>query len=276
MRNLANFDDMHFAMMNTGGGRFSPTNPRCVSRMLPNSFRVRRLAEIGSTHPEVFARAMHTALRHALAQWPVVYKDELALWERYKRGRCKQEPTLHDQLRMRATVATYLLAERGGPQALPWIYDSYVQQKRWIDAIPRDKYRWIPQAPVPPPISLYAMHGLIAAYPSDDLSPRGQKARSDYLSWAGDHIPDPKIREVVSASSPIDDSDPMTRILDPKGRVLEDAKKMQLAVYPTKFKDGGPMQKCPSAPYITERSEDWFNRLKAVIVAVRSDAPGEK
>ena len=277
VRNLANFDDMHLAMTNSGGGvSFSSHNPVCVNEMLPNSFRVRRLWEIGPTHPEMLTRAMHTALRDALAQWPVAFKDELALYDRATRGVCKDKPTLHDKIRMQATVATYLLAEYGGPQALPWIYESYVQQKRWIDAIPVDKYRWIPQAPVPPPISLCAMHRLIAAYPSDDLSPQGQKARTDYVTWAGDHIPDPEIRQVVSASSPIDDSDPMTRLMDPKGRVLEDAKKMPLPVYPTRFKDGGWMQKYPEAPYLTKRSEDWFNRLKAVIVAVRSDAPDKE
>lgn len=265
IENLANFDDMHFATTSSEMG-FSPGNPESEMHRLTHLFRVRRLLEEGRKAPELVVHQLRKALGQALADWPEAFQQELELWEeaeKLSRGLIKDEPSAHDKARVKAAAATYLLAELQDHESLPLLWEGYKLQDKWIAEISTEDYRFIAQCPVPPPISLYAMHRLVSTYPLDQLPPAARAAHKRYMEWTQKHIPPPKKFTVTGSTANYDESDPRVRILDPEGVVLRHQPKMELVAYPDHFADGAPMQAYDSAPYITDTCNEWFSLMEA-------------
>lgn len=265
--NLANFDDLHFAT--TSYPRpFADDKPACVSHMLPNLFRVRRLLEIGRAAPDRVVPALGPALRRALDQWPELYKKEL--WG-YKTSAPevinKSAPNGHDQARVRAEAVTYLLAELGRHESLPLLLESYRRQDRWIQAITVDDWRYIAQCPVPPPIQLYAMHRLITTLPDEQVPATARGPLRRYMQWARKHVPPVVSFRGTRPHAAYDESDPRNRIMDPKGVLVAAEPKMALTMYPTRFRDGKRMQAYHAAPYLTKKGKEWARLSSAVIEA---------
>lgn len=167
LENLANFDDMQFA--STSSSRpYAPGDPVSESYLLPRLFRVRRLLELAESEPEAVASAMRSSLLSSLDNWPEAFREEIALWDNAEHLHLsKKEPTEHDKVRMRATVATYILAETRSYESLPLLLASYRSQDQWVAQIPMEDYRLMSQCPVPPPITLYAIHRLVSTFPDD-------------------------------------------------------------------------------------------------------------
>jgi len=269
VENLANFDDMHFASTSTTGwSGVSPGADGYVVGMLPNLFRVRRLLALGRDDPTAVVPQLQKALRESLKAWPDAFREELRGRESKLREVVhKTGPTLHDKLRTRTEASTYLLAELASHDSLPLLLESYRTQQKWINAIPEKNYRWISQSPIPPALSLYAMHRLVASFPRDGLPAQARAAHDRYMEWAAKNVPPSGRYKGVGPSSPYDESDPRIALTDSEGLLVRDEPKMDLCRYPIRFADGEKMQKYDTAPYVTERSRQWFGFMEAFIVS---------
>jgi hypothetical protein len=269
--NLAGFDDYHFATTSSPRS-FSPGSPESVGMMLPNLFRVRRLLEEAERDHKLIAQKMKDALADALMRWPEAFKNELAMrieFDRQKIPMIKDAPTEHDKVRLQTQVATYVLAEMPDHTALPVLIQSYRKQQEWIDAIPVEKYAWIPQCPVPPPISLYAMHRLVSTYPLTERSDAAMTAHKAYMQWADAHLPELKRYEGVRSKSKYDESDPRNIMADREGLLQVNEPKISLTIYPAYFKDRSGMQKYLAGPYMTDRSKEWFKLIESFADAIK-------
>jgi len=265
---LANIDDMHFAATASPEG-YSQGNPLSEARVVVLLFRVRRILEMGREDSAPVVAALRKTFRRNLAEWPAIHRAALKCHEEHA-GRAMfgvlPEPILaHDLARMQAEVATYVLAELGDHAALPLLLEGLEQQMKWIDAIPVEKYRYTPQCPVPPPLTLYAMHRLLGTLPKSKMPASAAAEYDRYAAWSAEHVPQP-IRFMGSGpSASYDESDPRIRIMDPRGLLLDDQPKMQLYFWPMRWTDGTDMQEYPAAPYLNERTRQWFALMKPII-----------
>jgi len=265
IENLANFDDVHLAdsssPMDAG-----PGEAEGEMWVMTHLFRVRRLLDMGRKAPGPIVAAMRRALRESLAAWPEAFRQELALWvDAGNHSLHSSEPTTHDQVRARALVATYFLAELQSHRSLPLLYESYRLQKKWIAQIPLEKYRYLPQCPVAPAIALYAMHRLVMTYPLDGLTPQAQAAHGTYMAWTDQHLRRSRPRIGVKWDADYDESDPLLKVVDRDGVLVRSQPTMELYQYPTFFKDRTPMQGYPAAPYITDKCREWATLMEGFL-----------
>jgi len=265
IQNLANIDDNHFAM--TVGSGDADGTPEGEAIRIAYLFRVRRLLEEGTRQRRRVVPMLKKALIDSLRSWPKAFREELFLYHRLKGVVPKPEPDLHDKAQIIATVSTYVLAELGEHEALPLLLASQRLQNRWIQAIPLERYYHIPQCPVPVPISLYSMHRLVSTHPKDRLPAGATEALARYMTWAKKNVPPPKRLIAARWNADYDESSIRLRIMDPNRVLFRDQPMMEVYRYPTVFSDGEDMQKYPAAPYISERSREWFGLIEAFVQA---------
>jgi hypothetical protein len=151
----------------------------------------------------------------------------------------RSEPDDFEKVLRRAIAATYLLGELKDYDALPLLNHAFMTQQGWVQSLER---RWVEQAPVPPSMSLYAMHRLIARIPPDRVRPQAAAAHAAYLQFAAENIPD---------------------VIIVKGQSL----KVDMIRYPPmSFRDGEDIQVGGYTKMnLTDRAWDWHARMAAFI-----------
>ena len=160
-------------------------------------------------------------------------------------------------------AATYVLAELKDFESLPLLVDSYKAQDEWIH-----KYRPYPclQVPVPPTISLYAMHRLVSAYPPERMTPEARGLHEAYMNWANENLAPPIQFRGTAWDATHDASDPMIRVADPKGVLLRGQRNMELVAYPHEFADGERIEGT-TEPNVKERGRIWFDHMERFVEA---------
>ena len=266
IENLANFDDDQFAS-DFGSGYIRGNVGHEVYRIVRLS-RVRRLLQMGMKEPDLVAAALRKALTESLDQWPQAYQERVQLWKDNPQGFTSEKPRNYVKVRTRAMVATYLLAEAGDFDSLPLLLHSYKVQEKWIV---QHKYYPAIQYPVHPAITLYAMHRLVSNYPQERLTEQTRALRDAHLKWAEENLPPMQVITGTSWNSDYQESDPLVRIIDPRGVVLWDQRKIQLVVYPHEFGDGEDFR-WMLEDKVDERTQRWLDQIRQFVKAAYPDA----
>ncbi len=257
IENLANFDDNSFATTARGDRGFTPGDPDCEAFRVVHLSRVARLVAEGKKQPEPVVSLLNEALAKALEDWPDVMKAQADKWLKSDGSFTQDEPGEFDKLTTKAVVATYILAELQDYESLPILLQSYQKTEKWIAAL---KPYPVFQFPVPPNITLYAMHRLVYNYPEDKLTPDAINARDEYIKWSDQNLPEPKIVSRSAWNAEYDTSDPMVKITDPKGILHKAQPKINLLLYPNRFKDG-PFFQGYIEDKVDEKTQEWFDAM---------------
>ena len=273
LENLANWDDDHFATTVSGGG-FMLGDPRCEMTRLVHLSRVRRLLETGRETPEAITPKVKAILRQSLAGWPDAYDHEKKRVLQAKGFISFGDgPNAYEKARVKAMVATYLLAELQDHDALPLLMKSHALQAKWIAEWP---HRGISSCPVPPAISLYAIHRLVSTYPQSKLGAEAREAHRAYMEWAKKQVRPPVKFKGTAWDAKRTESDPALRVLTATNRrlpalALRDERMMELVTYPTRFADGGPVQggRRRSMNDISDRAKEWFVLMETFLAATQ-------
>jgi hypothetical protein len=261
IENLANFDDNQFAMTLSADGFFYG-DPEDEMLRVSHLLRVRRLLEEGRRAPETVAPLLRRALREALKSWPEARAARVRMWNENPRGFSQEGPDGYGKASARAMAATYVLAELRDFDSVQLLAKSYKQQLRWLKEY--KPYPALP-VPVPPAMSLYALHRLVSAYPRGRMSPAALTAADAYSAWARDRVAPVKQRVMTPWDSRHDSTDPMVRMADPKRVILRSTTRpARVSIYPIVFADGKPIQGATdSAP--TPEAIIWFEKMSHVI-----------
>ena len=263
VENLANFDDMHLATTTVGYHIPDGTYAAAVLR-LGHLFRVRRLLAIQRESPKIVTRIMIDSYEKALEAFPAAYRD----WTKRIYGPPellkRHEPLDVEKVETAAMVATYMLGESGDVAALGVLVKGYERQKKWLDQYKRAARN---QCPVPPALTLYAMHRLVTTASDDALTPEAQVACKAYLSWAEDHIPPATGKMVSTWNAKYDEGEFFRKIGDPQDTLLRREPKIVIIGYPSRFKDKTPFEK-NYRPNLSQQGEEWRKRLFAAARAI--------
>jgi len=259
IQNFAHFDDLMLAQTSFEGGGFE-LDPRAQSLVVTRLARVRRVLEEGRADPEKVIPHLRRVLADALTGWPDARRQK-EIRMNASVGYSRSEPDNYDTLRVGALAATYLLAELGDHEALPVMAECFRCHK--VEK-PYESVEELRFAPVPPALTLYAMHRLVSSYPVEELSPEARRLRETYLKSAT-CLPAPQEVTVTRWNAGYDESDPRIMMMDPEGRVLRGQPTMKLAVYPWQFDDGTPT--FDHGVFISERAKSLFSQLERFVVA---------
>lgn len=176
IENVANFDDMHYAVTVRGDRGFQSGRMESeVSRVIHLS-RVRRLLEEGRDNPRQIVPLLRAAYQDALAEYPIADALRKAyIKDLRSKGKniTYKEPDLFMKTQTQAVVATYLLAELEDHGSLHLLLDGYNIQHKWLE---QKKH----VSPVPPAMTLYAIHRLISTLPQDQLNSETLKMRMSF------------------------------------------------------------------------------------------------
>ena len=261
IENLANFDDMLFATTVSGARGYKAGRlPDEVSRVV-HLFRVRRLWAEGKENPELVIRLLRAAYKQGLADFPQgCIQLDLEVKEMESQGRSVtfNKPNLFGKSQTKAVVATYLLAELQDHDSLPLLLEGFTLQNKWVEQGDRI-------APVPPAMTLYAIHRLVCALPAEQMNLCARSAQKSYMKWAAKHLPLLKEIEGTAWNADYDESDVYRRIVDPEGRVLAGQPRVTLTEYPVEFADGTPMDD-------PEMTKEWAGLLLRFVEAAYPDA----
>ena len=255
---------MHFASTSSGSTIFI-NSPDGEMQILTHLFRVRRLLEIGRETPMPVSEALNGALRQALEEWPEAYREEKAHMRQIEEQRAKGQggPAVSgvrwERVRQTAMVATYVLAELQQYGSLPLLVESHELQLKWESD---NDSMYVAPCPVPPAITLYAIHRLVSGYPQAGLTGAARAAQEKYITWAGKNLPPLTELPATAPSSRYDESDPKLLMMDPERVVLRDEPTMLLYSYPHLFADGSWMQH-PFYPRVEGKSKEWFGLMKS-------------
>jgi hypothetical protein len=261
VENLANFDDMHLATTSTGSRVYSGTYDAAIL-CLGHLFRVRRLLAIQRESPKIVTPIMIDCYEKTLEAWPAAYRD----WTKRFYGPAERiyEPLAIDKVETGAIVATYMLGESGDVAALGVLVKGYERHEKWLDQYKRGGRT---QCPVPPTLTLYAMHRLVTTASDDALTAEAQVACKTYLSWAEDHIPPATGKTVSVWNAKYDEGEPFRKIADPQNALLRKQPKIVIVVYPSRFKDETAFE--PGyMPDLSQQGQEWRKRLFAAARAI--------
>ncbi len=258
IENFANFDDLHLAQTSISGVPSMNTSPAFQRLVVPRLARVRRVLAEGRVNPQWVVPHLRRALEKALSVWPEAFRDRMRALEAAK-GLSNHEPDQFDKCTMRALAGTYLLAELGDHESLPLILKGYTIHD----------YRKM-YAPVPPALTLYAMHRLVLSFPEEQLNAEARRIRDGYLQLAECLPPPHEINVTKSWYANYDESDPRIAILDPERKVLLREPTMQMTVYPYRFPDG--MKISDTEGKVSERAKLLFEKLERFVKVVYPDA----
>ena len=255
VKDLANFDDMQMATI-TGGPLITGTYKTAVHYVTHLS-RVRHLLEIENEYPAAVTPLMAMTYADALEAWPDAHEKYLTKDQHIGRH---YEPTDLEKVEIRAIVATYIIGESGDPAMLRVLMDGFEVQQKWVAEYERARNTL---CPVPPAFTLYAMHRIVSRMPDRRLLASARTVRADYLTWAEDHIPSGREREVVTRDSRRNESDRAGPITAPGDVSMRDQSVRTIHVYPTHFKNdrGGPFEPHMEGPVLTRQGEEWRDRL---------------
>jgi len=258
---LANFDDNQLA------GPYSSGRVECWTSRMVNLSRVRRLLKIGQEEPRAVTAALRNALLDSLSEWPDAYEQRVQMWRAFPQGWSSSEPTNYDKFRLRAVVATYLLAELGDFDSLPLLVHSYKVQEKWIA---EHKYYPAIQYPVHPPITLYAMHRLISEFPEQRLSEQARALREVHLEWARANLPPATV--IIRRTWHSDSRHrPKPETLLPGEPVIREEGKIKLVLYPHMFSDGQEFDGTIE-DRVDERTQAWLDHIEQFINAAFGDS----
>lgn len=242
VENIANIDDYHFAISSFSRGYF-PGEMSSETGLVINLFRVRRLFEEGQRNPEQVIPVLQQAYQEIHETWPDAKEEQKQKALKLKRiveengdysSVFLTEPDLYMKNRTCAVAMTYLLAELQDHDSLSILLEGYKKHRNWIE----EYGEGLKAAPVPTPMTLYAIHRLAVTLPENKMDSQTLAARSAYLEWADKYVPEPEIRKVTTWNADYDESDPYRHIVDPKGTVLTGQPSILMAKYPYKLKDG--------------------------------------
>jgi hypothetical protein len=261
VENLANFDDMHLASTSTGT-HIPDGSYEAALLHLGHLFRVRRLLSIQRESPKIITPIMIDSYEKALDAFPAAYRD----WTKrfYGPAERRYEPLAVERVEAGSIVATYMLGESGDVAALGVLVKGYERQKKWLDQYKRAARN---QCPVPPPLTLYAIHRLVTTASDDALTAEAQVACKTYLSWAEDHIPLATGKTVSAWNAKYDEGEPFRKIADPQDALLRKESKIVIVVYPSRFKDKTPFEK-NHRPNLSQQGQEWRKRLFAAARAI--------
>jgi len=236
--------------------------------------RVRRLLETGRETPEAITPKLKAILRQSLADWPDAYQHEKKrVLETKGFISCGDGPNAYEKAHVKAMVATYLLAEFQDYDALPVLMKSHALHAKWIAEWP---HRGMSSCPVPPAISLYAIHRLVSTFPQSKLGAEGREAHRAYMEWAEKHVRPPVKFKGTAWDAKRTESDPALRVAaaaNPKlpALALRGERTMELVAYPTRFADGGPVQggRGRSQNHLSDRAKEWFVLMERFLAATQ-------
>ena len=267
--NLANFDDNQFAMTALGED-FGPGDPRSEAFRIVHMSRVGRLMAEGKNDTDLVVPLLKESLLQSLKDWPDAREERRLKWLHSKHGTLMhEEPDNFHKVTAKAIVGTYVLAELQDFDSLALLVNSYKQTEKWIA---EHKPYPVFQFPVPPNITLYAMHRLVANYPEDKLSPDAINARDEYIKWSDQNLPEPKIISRSAWHAEYDTSDPMVKITDPKGILHKEQQKIKLTLYPHMYKDRTRFQGYIEDK-VDEKTQEWFDTMEPFLKAVVTTNP---
>lgn len=260
IRNLANIDDLHLAHTSISGIPPMNTSPAFQSLVVTRMARVRRILSEGRNDPKLVVPHLRKVYEDALTRWPKAIRDKLrALHAGRQPPRDPgNEPDLGTKYETRAIAATYLLAELGDHESLPLLFKGYE-----IHGYPYSATEIY--APVPPAITLYAMHRLVQSFPEEKLNAEARNVRFNYLEQAKCLPPPRDILVTKSWYARYDESDPRIAVLDREKKVLRDEPTMSMVVYPHRFTDGKRIS--TSDGKVSERAKLLFTELEKFIKA---------
>lgn len=270
INNLANFDDMMLAQTSISGLIYADMSAAFQRLVVVRLARVRKLLDEGRADPKRVVSPLQFSFEEALAGWPKAAANRRRRWEALeKKGGAfnLSEPDQFSKYQVRSLAATYLLAELGDHQSLPLMLKCYKMHDDYLKSPPAV----FAYAPVPPALTLYAMHRLISSFPEEQLNAEARQVRENYLQLAKCLPPPEKETVTKSWSANYDESDPRIRIFDPKGKVLQGEAKMEMAVYPYQFTDGTKISDVEGK--VSERAELLFKELGRFVEAAY---PGAK
>jgi len=237
-------------------------NPASEVYHIMQASKTLRLISLALQDRHGIGTTLETTMAQDLEKWPAAYRDELNLWKASEPANAIKKTgwSTHDILREKIEESTYVMGEIGYWEGLKGLVETYKKQRTWVEAAPEDKYQYIPQCPVPPPMSLYAMHLMIVAYPDSKLSENAIMLKKEYLTWAAAHLPTSTEYRVVAKEVPELAAEPAPAY--PVETVHE---------WPTAFKDGKEMMKYDSAPYVTDESKEWSKLIEGFAAAAIAD-----
>ncbi|HUT28659.1 MAG TPA: hypothetical protein VMX13_02620 [Sedimentisphaerales bacterium] len=252
IRNFANFDDSSLAETSISDWDSAETCAEFQSRVVVRLMRVRRVLAYGRQHPEEVIPLLRKAFRESLVGWAAAFEKRQ---QDYANGiNTYGEPDVYARDQKSCLAATYILAELGDHQALPLLAHQYRIHHPWPPPVFR--------APVPPAMTLYAMHRLASSHPRDSLSPEAAQALEEYLTMAKCLSTSEEITATVWDAS-YSESDPRLSISGKQQEVLQGQGTMTLARYPNQFTDGSDMQ--DSNGIKSQRLDLLFAKLDAFI-----------
>lgn len=222
---LADFDDLSLATSSISDVPVSIDNADVQMRVVIRLMRVRRLIEDGRRDPSTVSKLLRVELERSVKEWPRLWEKQLATGPREL-----AEPDDYMRAQVKALAATYILAELGQYDSLPLLLMSY-------------KFNSTPGMfhPVPPAITLVAMHRMVERMPDEKLDARAKDAKAAYLAEALTAIPPVKEITVTGSKAVYQESDPRFFAIDPRKLVLADQPRIHLSLYPTRFLDGTSM-----------------------------------
>lgn len=256
--NFANIDDMHLAHTSISGITRMNTKPGFQSLVVTRLARVRKALAQGRVNPQRVVPYLKLALEKSLAGWPEAFRDYQRELNTSTGRRGGHEPDQFHKYLAQALGASYLLAELGDHESLPLILKGYkIHDSRWM------------YAPVPPALTLYAMHRLMLSFPEDQLDSEQREIRDHYLKLAECLPPPREITVTNSWYANYDESDPRIAIVDPQKKVLLREPTMQMAVYPHKFIDGEKVSDSDGRTHpVSERAKLLFAELERFVKVV--------
>lgn len=266
IENFANFDDLHLAQTSISGIPPVNTSPAFQRLVVTRLGRVRRVLAEGRVNPQWVVPHLRRALEKALSVWPEAFRGHMRALEAAKGGLSSHEPNQFDKCTMQALAGTYLLAELGDHESLPLILKGYKIHD----------YRKM-YAPVPPALTLYAMHRLVLSFPEEQLNAEARRIRDGYLQLAECLPPPHEINVTKSWYANYDESDPRITILDPERKVLLREPTMQMTVYPYRFTDGEKISHSDGIIHpVSERAKLLFAELERFVKLVYPHLLSEK
>ena len=236
------------------------TSPAFQRLVVTRLARVRRLLDQGRRDPQQVVPPLRRSFAEALAGWSEEFTNHWraiqAAEEAGQHGLSRSGPDQYSKYVARSIAATYLLAELGDHQSLPLMLKCY-QMHVFGEPAP-SMY-----APVPPALTLYAMHRLVLSFPEEQLTDEARLVREDYLQLA-ECLPPPEVITVTrNWAAYYDESDPRVTVFDPKGRVLSGEPTMEMVVHAYVFTDGEEISNPEGR--VSDRADALFRELRRFV-----------
>jgi len=257
--NLANDDDMHFALASLGSissGSLSTQGQILITTRL---VRTRKLIQEGRESPERVVPVLRRLLKEGLDWWEA---DKEAYFKRVSDTCVFDAKDPAGRARRHVVAATYILAELDDYDALPLLMRTYKQHE--VDS----KGRGL-SAAAPPGMTLVAMRRLVTSYPEGGLSPEARSLLED-CRRAVVVIPGASAVTVTSWQAHYGEADPTVVVFEEDRKMLGSQPKMTMNIWPHRYIDGKDFNIEDGA--VPERTKTLFAKLEKFVRAAYPDA----